>query len=234
MTEVEKMEDWKLPAELVWENIDKELRPPKKRNSLTVLLPWMSIAASSLLLLGCFQMYQIQQITPLLTQHIEWKEVKSNLSTSVKLLAHQFVTNKEEEKEWVTVKEQSITLVSLAPAAEKQPTITPVDIIKKLPTLDTALPLNENKVLPKKMIDGAINQSLLLTQTVDQKPPKTNHNPLIRKDAKRKPAIYVAANVTPFIKETIVAEERMDAVDNIANTQQQKQSIGVGLSLIHI
>ena len=227
VTEVEKKEDWKLPADLVWDKIEKELHPPKKRNSLTVLLPWMSIAASSLLVLGCFQMYQIQQITPLLTQQIEWKQVKSNLSANFNILAHQIVTNKEGG--WNSVKERSITLVNATPIAEKQSTIAPGKIIKKLPTLETALPLNEDKVLPKIKIDGSTKQSLLLTQTVDRTPPNTDPFHSIRKEAKRKSSIYVAATITPFIKENIVSVEQPDANDDVANTQQQKQSMGVGL-----
>ncbi len=88
---------WNVPSEDVWDNIQKELAPEKKRERKFVYWQWVAVAASVLLLLCVFQLYQSnQQIQGLSKQLAENDQAVQKIQADLQALNEQKTKRKEQ------------------------------------------------------------------------------------------------------------------------------------------
>lgn len=218
---INKMDGWNQPSDEIWDQIHAELHPKQNKNRLVVFLPWMAIAASSLLLIGCFQFYQLnttnssqlsyqqnkkEQVIDLLQSHFgggSGKEEKINHplnSNAGRLIAYQ----------------QSETEKDVSPLGESPLTNTQLDIERS-----TEISINNKLHQPVAALTMMYNPILTQEKKVFIQPPIT---PI----TKNKSSFYLGANYTPSWKESGVIQ--FEEADNIAGKEYTSTTISGGLT----
>lgn len=228
VVEVNKKESWNQPSDTVWENIQVVLHPKKNRNKLIVLLPWVSVAASSLLLVGCFQFYQYNHPSSL---QLSYHKSKIEIAKEFVLSTFNGTTTVQEKRSDTPVQERrrkdkvsTSSLTNLVAAKQFD------NNSKNSHHIEVSLSSKEENYITKIKATQTSKIVARLVNPLPETQRKIAINTPITPTIKSKPFLYLAANYTPLRKENTGNTESFKATTNISGSEHSINNNSAGLT----